>query len=154
MDDASSSLPPQGGMPGSAGDTGAMPPMGEPAPEGDMPPMGNPEPEMDDITKGIVDTLSKMSDKGKKAVRSYAESYAESHEEGDEQPQEGAPAPGAAPAAPVQESVIFTKKQVRKINEGLENLDSELEKKTEKVGHSTKTKKTMSSPFDPPKTTK
>ena len=68
----------------------------------------------------------------------------------------GAPAPTAGgdmgPGA-MNESVIFTKKQLRKINEGFGGMDDELER-TEDVPRTTKLKSDKNkpvSPFDPPR---
>jgi hypothetical protein len=163
MDDASS-VPgdpsmnePIGGpeqpMDGPAGDMGAAPmdepPMG--GQEGGMeePPMDSPdgmEPGGEEGGTGdsTIDIINKLSDTDKEAVRAYAESMLDRSENQGE----GNMEPGMEPMA---ESVIFTKKQLSKINENLINMDKDDNKKN-LIGASKPNKKlSKKSPFSSPK---
>lgn len=153
MGDASSSLPQ---------DPIAM--GGEP-PMGDMP--AEPEPPMDDMggeaeasgkVKEIMDTANSISEKDQDTLLAYARSLKDASEEagaGDMGGEMGAepPMPTAPGQEPMQESVIFTKKQVKHLNENLCAMDDELER-DKALGHTTKLKSDKNkpvSPFDPPR---
>lgn len=147
MDDASS-LPPQ-----------------DPAAMGSQPPMPEapaPEPPMDDMGGGEIQNMyDGLNQEHQKAAKRYIQSLEDQESEQNEGGEAaemggGEPAPAAGgdmgPGA-MNESVIFTKKQLKKINEGLGGMDDELER-TEDVPHTTKLKSDKNkpvSPFDPPR---
>lgn len=117
----------------------------EPMP-GDGEDMGGDEGSGDDSTMSLFDQLS---DTDKEAARSYIESMLNKDES---QPDnQEAPEGGDMPQMPM-ESVIFTKGQLKKLNEDIglgmdtERDDKKLEKRTEKTN-----KRVKSSPFNSPK---
>ena len=129
-----------------------MPPADAPAPD-----MGEEEPgaELSGKVKEIADIAGEISEKDQETALAYLRSLKDASEESSEVPQDGGAPVDAQPVPPVQESVVFTKKQIREINEGLEGLENELDRnRDEEVGRSTKTNNKPASPFDPPKTIK
>ena len=138
-------MPPTDGQNIGAGD--GMEPAGEP-----MPDMGG-EPEggegSGDDTMSLFDELS---DEDKEAARKYIESMLtrDESQEGTDMGNE-MPDMGGAPQMPM-ESVIFTKGQLKKINESLgagmddEKDDKKLTQRTEKTNS-----KVKSSPFNSPR---
>lgn len=142
--DASSALPPQpqGGMPD--------PMMGGGEPAMDMN-AGAPAGGEGEI-QGMYDGLNPQH---QKAAKRYIQSL---EDQETEEGQAGGQMDGAMPEAPaqgqapMQESVKFTKKQLRKINEGISQMDDETDRKIEPV-HTTKTNDNNKkvTPFDPPK---
>lgn len=153
MGDASSSLPPeppQGDMPDPAMG-GGEPPMG---PEGgDVPPMDG----GDDAAAGGGGEIQSMFDGLNPEHQKAAKSYIQSLEDQETDAQQGGDQMGDAMPPmtpgqqPMQESVVFTKKQVRTLNENFGEMSDELKRDNE-PGHSTKVKKNNRvSPFDPPK---
>lgn len=146
MDDASSVDPNmQGGMDPNMGADPNM--MGDPnmqgAPDmGNVPDMGNDAQQEQGSSDDTVSLFNKLSDDDKEAARSYIESMLdkEGSEKESEEPQ---------PQMPT-ESVIFTKKQVNKLNEefGIQNLSKEKETNQKKMD-SVKNK-TKNSPFSSP----
>lgn len=114
---------------------------------GDVPPMG--EPEMDNMGGSGDDTLSlfnQLTDTDKKAARSYIESML-SRDEQNSAPEQPIPNQGMP-----MESVIVTKKQLKKMNEefGANALSSDKDKEQEKSEKKLHVKST-DSPFTPPK---
>lgn len=153
MGDASSSLPadPQ-----------------EPMPE---PPMDGGEPPMDDNmgsevagsekAQEITDIANEISEKDQETLLAYARSLKDTSEEAGAMPDGDAGMGGpevpqqdpVASQAPMMESVIFTKKQIKAINEGLAVVDNETDRE-KPLGHTTKLKTDKNkpvSPFDPPR---
>lgn len=153
MGDASSSLPPMGT------EGSEMPPQDAGMPEPPMDDeMGGGEEEASGKVKEIMDTASQISEKDQDTLLAYARSLKDASEEagmsGDEmgsEPPMGAPMGGGE--TPMQESVIFTKKQLRAINENFGEMNKELDREKE-LGHTTKMKSDKNkevSPFDPPR---
>lgn len=151
MGDASSSLPPE--QPALDPGAGAMP-------ESPMDDMSSSEGELSGKVKEIVDTANEISEKDQDTLLKYARSLKDASEntgaEG-EMPggdMGGEPMPPTQDAGmPMQESVIFTKKQLKHINENFVQMDGELDREKE-LGHTTKVKDEKNnevSPFDPPK---
>lgn len=161
MGDASSVDPNMGADPMAGGDpsmgeapaegpgpmAGEDPMMGggdEPMP-GDGEDMGGDEGSGDDSTMSLFDQLS---DTDKEAARSYIESMLNKDES---QPENQGPEGGDMPQMPM-ESVIFTKGQLKKLNEDIglgmdaERDEKRLTKRTDKTN-----KKVKSSPFNSPK---
>ena len=129
------------------------------APEGDMggdPSMGDaPEGEMDDLTRRVVDTMKNLTDKDKETISAYADSLRDSSENAEENAPEGEmPTDGVAQdgGAPVMETVIFKKGQLRRLNENLLTTEPE-DDKEKKDGPEKKKGKGVSnkSPFKSPK---
>lgn len=149
--DASSSLPPeppQGDMPDPAmGD-----PMGGPE-GGDVPPMDG-----GDAPAGGGGEIQSMFDGLNPDHQKAAKKYIQSLEDQESDAQQGgdqmtdAMPPMTPGQQPMMESVVFTKKQVRMLNENFGEMSDELNRDKE-LGHSTKVKKDNKrvSPFDPPK---
>ena len=104
----------------------------------------------------VMDILNNVSDKDVETILAYARSRKDASEEGMNDGPEGMPAddPNAMPQQPMQESVVFSKKQLRKIHESINGEVVASDREDEKVGHTTKTKDQRVSPFDPPKTVK
>lgn len=158
--DASSSLPPQGEQDMPVPDMGPMDAgMGEDPMAGDT---GG----LTGKVKEIADTAKQITPKDQDTLLKYARSLKDASEEAGEQGVPGADAgmgadpgmgsgagmPPAQGGAPMMESVVFTKKQVRTINENFGEMNGELERE-EKPTHTTKTdgKSNKVTPFDPPK---
>ena len=139
--DGASPVPNQDPMMGGDQAMGGEEPMGDdPAMGGEAPMMGGDDPAMsgegDDSTTSIINQLSPED---KEAVRAYAESMLNKTEDqagGNEEP--------------MMESVIFTKKQLKAINESFR--DSE-ETRDDKTKLNKKKSQTVSnkSPFNSPK---
>lgn len=152
--DASSALPPQDPNMG-------MPPM----PDEGTPEMGMEDPgmeggELSGKVKEIVDTANEISEKDQDTLLKYARSLKDASEEaaagmpGSDPMAGGAPVPPEQTAGqmPMQESVVFTKKQLRVINENFGEMNNELERDID-VQKTTKTsqgKNNKVGPFDPP----
>lgn len=142
MDDAS--LAPEGGN------------MEEPMPMDDMSmdnmPMDSDIPEGDngmgdDETMNII---NKLSPKDKEAVKSYAESLVSNNEESNESEQQEEPMQdGLNMETPVNETFIFSKKQLNKLMENFGPSEAELEKE-EKPNLVKKHKNVKNSPFNAP----
>jgi len=140
----------------------SLPPMNEPGHENE--PQNEPEPPMgDDMGPGeptgkvqeLMDTASQISEKDQDTLLAYARSLKDASEEAAAGaaggPEMGPDMPGA-PTQPMQESVVFTKKQLRHINENMVN-SGELDREKE-LGHTTKLKADKNkevSPIDPPR---
>ena len=160
MGDASSVDPNMGADPMAGGDpsmggapagpdpmAGGDPMMGggdAPMPDGDG--MGGEEGSGDDSTMSLFDQLS---DEDKEAARSYIESMLNKDES---QPDnQEAPEGGDMPQMPM-ESVIFTKGQLKKLNEDIGlGIDTERDKKNLMKRTEKTNKKVKSSPFNSPK---
>lgn len=118
--------PNMGGDPMGTMDNGQLDPQ-----MGGGPDMGGEEPPMDGGEGGDDSTMSiinQLSPEDREAVRSYAESMLSRDEEqngpdmgGEEPPMGGDPNGGA----PMMESFVFTKKQIKAINENLQNMEPE-----------------------------
>ncbi len=149
MGDASSALPDQGAP--APMNQEPVPPVNDPALEGDSP-IDDAAPEMSGKVKEIADIAGEISEKDQETALAYLRSLKDASEENAQQAGGAVAQDANMPDAPIQESVIFTKKQIKKINEALgdESLQAELDKK-EPVGRSTKTNNKLTSPFDPPK---
>lgn len=141
--------PSMGGAPAPGGDPGMgeEPPMDPEAPVAgeDNPVEGS----LDSITQRVVDTMGRLSDKDKKTISSYADSLEDASEDamnGEGGMPDDDPGMGGAPAPqPMQEKFIFTKKQLREINETLPIS------KEKDAPHTEKTKKSIGkTPFDAP----
>ena len=163
MDDASLQMPPsepQGdpnmdpaGMPPAPQDPGmdSMPKDSgmEDAPAGE----GTGDPKKDEV----MDILNSVSDKDVETILAYARSRKDASEtDAQEGPEGNMPPvddPDAMPQQPMQESVVFSKKQLRKIHESINSEIAEPEDDG-KAGHTTKTPNKKESPFDPPKVVK
>lgn len=182
MDDASSVDPNMGADPNMGGDPSmGADPMGGGAPmdgpdgvadpmgggdqnmngemdsEGQMPDdMGGED--MDEKVQEIVDISNGLDDEGKKAILNYARSVKDNKSSGGKESEGpemgGEPMPdegGDMPQMPT-ESIIFTKGQLRKINESFgmtdddEDKEKVLSKRTEKT-----IKKVKQSPFNSPR---
>lgn len=145
--DGASPAPNQDPMMGGDPSMGGEEPMGgDPAMGGEDPMMNGEDPAMggegDDSTTSIINQLSPED---KEAVRAYAESMlnkTENQAGENEEPMESEP--------PMMESVIFTKKQLKAINESFR--DSE-ETRDDKTKLNKKKSQTVSnkSPFNSPK---
>ena len=131
MGDASSMLPPATPAPQEA-----VPPMDTPAPDGMG---GEPGAELSGKVKEIADTANEISEKDQETLLAYARSLKDASESAGAGQENGETPSEPTPPMPMNESVIFTKGQVRKINESLGNVDFDREHEKE-VGHSTKTK--------------
>ena len=151
MADASSSLPPQ-----EPGMSAGLPPMPS-EPMGNEPPvdggdLGDGEPT--GKVKEIMDTANEISEKDQDTLLAYARSLKDASEEATEPNSEMPPQdPGMGGQPPMMESVVFTKKQIKKLNENFGEMNQELEREKE-LGHSTKPKTDKNkpvSPFDPPR---
>jgi len=130
-------------MGGPMGDMGNDPNAGGPM-GGEDPNIGGPMGDEDPNMGGGDDTLSiinKLSDKDKEAVRSYAESMLSR----DETQQNG------GEEQPMMEQVIFTKKQINKIQENFGPTQDELMNKNNRKELPKKQSKTNNSPFSNPK---
>lgn len=162
---------PMGGDPGMGGDPmgGDVPPDGNGQLDPDMggdpmggdPGMEGGEGEGDDSTMSIIDQLSPED---REAVRSYAESMLSRDEAqggaeggpddmGGEPPMDGGPdmGPDQGGQPPMMEQVVFTKKQLKKLNEAISIMEPEKdddEKRLEKKKGKSVNKK---SPFNSPK---
>ena len=125
------------------------PPMDDPSMGGE-PPMDEPEGgEGDDSTISIINQLSPED---REAVRSYAESMLARDENSGEREMGGEEPPMEGPeAGPMMESVIFTKKQLKAINENFLQMSDDEEKKDKKVGLKKGDKLHKKSPFNSPK---
>lgn len=125
-----------------------MGPMGgEPPMDGD--PMAGGEEGSDDSTISIINQLN---DKDKETVRAYAESLLSTEEENDgqDEPMDGEDMGGQDPnAAPMMESFIFTKKQLKKLNENFNDKDREEKNKGNNKARGKNTAK--DSPFKSPR---
>lgn len=116
--------------------------------------------------KEIVDTAKEISEKDQDTLLKYARSLKDASEEAGANGAPGADAgmgmdpgmgsgagmPPAQGGMPMQETVIFSKKQLRSINENFGEMNNELDRE-EKPTHTTKTdgKTNKVTPFDPPK---
>lgn len=152
--DASSALPPQDPSMGGAPMPDAPVAGGDPglAPEG-------PEPEGGEATgkvKEIMDTANQISEKDQDTLLKYARSLKDASEEagneagmpgGEPMPQQDPSMGGGQP--PMMESVVFTKKQIRKLNENFGEMEQELDRK-EEPKKTTRIKDNKVGPFDPP----
>ena len=142
MDDASFQQDPgmMGGDPNAMGDDpnamGIDPSMesGDPNATG-----GDQSGEDSDDTTSIINQLS---DADKEAVRSYAKSMLNKSDSQQENGDDG--------NQPMMESVIFTKKQLNKIQENFGPSQDELMKKNDRKGLPKKISKSGSSPFNSP----
>ena len=132
------------------------PPVDDPSMGGE-PPMDEPEGgEGDDSTISIINQLSPED---REAVRSYAESMLARDEEknggeelgGGEPPMDDPSMGGDPNGGPMMESVIFTKKQLKTINENFLQMSDDEEKKDKKVGLKKGDKLHKKSPFNSPK---
>lgn len=125
------------------------------APMGDEPPMEGGE-EGDDSTMSIINQLS---DTDKEAVRAYAKSMLnrdESQNNGEDNGEEEVPPMDASmgqnnDGAPMMECVIFTKKQLRKINENFGPTSDELEKDKKPLEKKKSKQVGLKSPFSAPR---
>lgn len=119
----------------------AMPPMEQPENQD----MSNNEPS-DDSTMSIINQLS---DTDREAVRAYAESMLNRDETVDNNSNENPD----GPAEPMQEtkSVIFTKGQLREMNENFGPTADELEKTKQNMFSKKTNDKNNKTPFDKPK---
>ena len=129
-------------------------------------PMAGDTGEMSGKVKEIVDTANEISEKDQDTLLKYARSLKDASEEAgapgapgedpgmgmDPGMGSGAGMPPAQGGMPMQETVIFSKKQLRTINENFGEMDAELNRE-EKPTHTTKTdgKNNKVTPFDPPK---
>ena len=141
---------------GPAGDASSLPPAAPaPMPAEPDPGMGDEEPMpdegmdtgMDDLTKRVVDTMKSLTDKDKETISAYADSLRDSSENAadGEMPAGEMPAEGGEPM-PMQETFIFTKKQIREMNEMVPLTDKE-----EDGPHTAKETKSLGkNPFDSP----
>ena len=86
--------------------------------------------------------INQLSDTDKEAVRSYAKSMLNKSDSQQENGDEG--------NQPMMESVIFTKKQLNKIQENFGPSQDELMKKNDRKGLPKKISKSGSSPFNSP----
>ncbi len=134
-------------------------PVGMEEPEMNVEKMGNtddnmnmePDMSMNMENNKTMEILNQLSDKDKEAVEAYAESLLSKDEDKTEENTEDAPIPdGLNMEGPVNESFIFTKKQLSKLMENFGPTNDELEKKDNKVS---KIKKhtIKNSPFNSPK---
>ena len=155
MDAMGAPAPDDGGMNGGApagGDgmldpnMGGEPPMDDPNMGGE-PPMDGGAEGGDDSTEAII---SQLSPEDREAVRSYAESMlARDETNGEPQDMGGEPMP-PQDGGPMMESFIFSKKQIKSINENL--LPTEPEEKDDKQLEKRKGQNlTKKSPFKSPK---
>lgn len=130
---------------------------GEPGPLDGAPMGGEGEGEGDDSTISIINQLSPED---REAVRSYAESMLSRDETkgggdmgGDQPPMDGGDPMGGDPnggGAPMMESFVFSKKQLKSINENLPVTD--IRKKDVKINDKKKGNNTpRKSPFNSPK---
>ena len=120
-------------------------------PMGDAPEMGGeapaPEEGGDDSTISIINQLSPTD---REAVRSYAESMLNREEDTASDAPEGEEAPLPDDGqAPIMESFVFTKGQLKKIHENLLPTEPEKEKLQKEKKHSNKL--SGKSPFKSPK---
>ena len=141
---------------GPAGDASSLPPAAPaPMPTEPDPGMGDEEPMpdegmdtgMDDLTKRVVDTMKSLTDKDKETISAYADSLRDSSENAADgkMPAGDMPAEGGEPM-PMQETFIFTKKQIREMNEMVPLTDKE-----EDGPHTAKETKSLGkTPFDSP----
>ena len=125
------------------GDQNAM--GGDPSMMGGDPNAMGSDPNMmgDSSEAGSDDTMSiinQLSDEDREAVRSYAESMLNN---GGEQQEDGG-------AQPMMEQVIFTKKQLNKLQENFGPSQDELMKKNDRKELPKKNSKSKNSPFNSP----
>lgn len=129
-------------------------------------PMGG-DPSMDEPMDGgegddsTVSIINQLNDKDKETVRAYAESLLSTEEENDgedmgdeDAPMGGDPSmedPNAQGGAPMMETVIFTKKQLKTINENFLQMSDDDEKQERKAGAKKGNKLNKKSPFNSPK---
>jgi hypothetical protein len=159
MGDASSSLPP---MDGPMPDDAPIPDAGAPAPNTGMPPMDDAAGELTGKVKEIADEASKLSEKGQDTALKYVRSLNDATENAEQDSQMpgmagGDPNMGGGQmppmgGAPMNEAVVFTKSQLRKINENFGEMEAELDRdvkpcKTTKLADK---KNKGVTPFDPP----
>ena len=129
-----------GGDPNAMGMDPNMAGGGQNAMDGDPNAMdGNQSGEGSDDTESII---SQLSDADKEAVRSYAKSMLNKNDSQQEN--------GNAGNQPMMESVVFTKKQLNKIQENFGPSQDELMKKNDRKGLPKKISKSGSSPFNSP----
>lgn len=88
---------------------------------GGGPDMGGEEPPMDGGDDSTMSIINQLSPEDREAVRSYAESMLSRDEEQNGPDMGGDPNGGA----PMMESFVFTKKQIKSINENLQNMEPE-----------------------------
>jgi hypothetical protein len=148
--DAAMGGDPMMGDPAMGGDpmAGEQPPMDgqDPAMGGD--PMASEQPPMDggegdDSTMSIINQLS---DEDREAVRAYAESML-NNSNSEASSNNDVPMNGEEP---VMESVIFTKKQLRTIMEGIGNADIEPETDNRRLNKKKDKSVSKKSPFNSP----
>ena len=132
-----------GGGPNAIGDDpNAM--GGDPNTMGDDPNAmgGDPNADGGDGSDDTTSIINQLSDTDKEAVRSYAKSMLNKSDSQQEN--------GDAGNQPMMESVIFTKKQLNKIQENFGPSQDELMKKNDRKGLPKKISKSGSSPFNSP----
>lgn len=145
------------GDPSMGGDPNAMedPTMGGDPSAMEGPSMGGAPEEGGDST---IDIINQLSDTDREAVRAYAESMLnrdESQNNEEEAPVDSGMGMGEQDpngGAPIMESVIFTKAQIKKLNEGFGVTGDEINKDSRKPMPKKKTNNVSSkSPFNNPK---
>lgn len=132
---------------GMGGDMGEGPMGGDPnAMGGDPSAMGGEDPNAGEDSDGTMSIISQLSPTDKEAVRSYAQSMLnrdETQMDGSDQMQGG--------QSPMMEQVIFTKKQINKIQENLGPTQDELMDKDDRKSLPKKQNRGGNSPFSSPR---
>ena len=103
---------------------------------------GDPNADVGDGSDDTASIINQLSDTDKEAVRSYAKSMLNKSDSQQEN--------GDAGNQPMMESVVFTKKQLSKIQENFGPSQDELMKKNDRKGLPKKISKSGSSPFNSP----
>lgn len=103
---------------------------------------GDPSADGGDGSDDTTSIINQLSDTDKEAVRSYAKSMLNKSDSQQEN--------GDAGNQPMMEQVIFTKKQLNKIQENFGPSQDELIKKNDRKGLPKKISKSGSSPFNSP----
>ena len=103
---------------------------------------GDPSADGGDGSDDTTSIINQLSDTDKEAVRSYAKSMLNKSDSQQEN--------GDAGNQPMMESVVFTKKQLNKIQENFGPSQDELMKKNDRKGLPKKISKSGSSPFNSP----
>lgn len=103
---------------------------------------GDPNADGGDGSDDTTSIINQLSDTDKEAVRSYAKSMLNKSDSQQEN--------GDAGNQPMMESVVFTKKQLNKIQENFGPSQDELMKKNDRKGLPKKISKSGSSPFNSP----
>jgi hypothetical protein len=98
-----------------------------------------------------MEIINKLSDKDKKTVEAYAESLLSNDEDKNDESEDEQIPDGLNMEQPVNESFIFTKKQLTKLMENFGPTNDELEKDKKEVESKMNKNSSKNTPFNSPK---